>query len=273
MTYDVSMKNSFLSILGFGLLILMASCSKEEDDDTIQGMMESESWVQEMDQSTEDIADEWVLRSDSDEVDMPNCVVITDSGADVYPRLISLDFGDGCTDSQGRTRTGIMHIAISAPWTEVGSVREVTFEDFTFTRPMQDLAVGIEGVRTLERLEPGDSGESRWSREVNTTLLLEGGDLEHAFSGIRRWISGENNPDADQIFGWTGFGSHTRNGGVRHRNILEEVWVNRTCGEAVQGLVEVERPVLDNFTIDYGAGECDGIGTISSGGASFIIDL
>lgn len=273
MTNIDSMKNIFLPFLGLSVLFLMASCSKKGNDDFIQVMMESETWAQEMDRSTEDIVDEWVFRSDSDEVEMPDCVVITDSGADDYPRLISLDFGDGCTDSQGRTRTGMMHISISAPWTQVGSLREVTFEDFTFTRPMQEVPMGMEGVRTLERLEPGDSGESRWSREVNTTLLLDGGDIEHTFSGIRRWISGEDNPDGEQIFGWTGSGSHTRNGGVRNRTILEEVWVNRTCGEAVQGLVEVERPVLDSFTLDYGAGECDGTATITSGGESFIIDL
>ena len=166
-----------------------------------------------------------------------------------------------------------MHIAISAPWTEVGSEREVTFEDFTFTRPMQVVAVGIEGTRTLERLEPGDAGESRWSREVNTTLLLDGGDIEYIFSGIRRWISGEDDSDSEQIFGWTGAGSHIRNGMVRNRTIVEEVWVNRTCGEAVQGLVQVERPVLEDFTIDYGAGECDGIATITAAGESYTIDL
>ena len=273
MTYIDSKKKLFLPILGFSMLLFMASCSKEANDDSIQALMESETWSQAMDQSTEDLADAWVFRSDSDEVDLPSCVVITDSGADVYPRLISLDFGDGCTDNQGRTRTGIMHIAISAPWTEVGSEREVTFEDFTFTRPMQVVAVGIEGTRTLERLEPGDAGESRWSREVNTTLLLDGGDIAHTFSGIRRWISGENDSDSEQIFGRTGAGSHIRNGMVRNRTIVEEVWVNRTCGEAVQGLVQVERPVLEDFTIDYGAGECDGTATITTGGESYTIDL
>lgn len=273
MTNIDSMKNFLLPFLGLSMLFFMASCTKEENDESIQAMMESETWVREMDQSTEDIADEWAFRSDSDEVDMPSCVEITDSGVDIYPRLISLDFGDGCTDNQGRTRTGIMHIAISAPWTEVGSVREVTFEDFTFTRPMQSVAVGIEGARTLERLEPGDAGESRWNREVNTTLLLDGGNIEHTFSGIRRWISGEGDTDAEQIFGWTGSGSHIRNGAERIRSILDEVWVNRTCGEAVQGLVQVERPMLDDFTIDYGTGECDGTATVASGGETFTIDL
>ena len=49
----------------------------------------------------------------------------------------------------------MMHLSMSAPWTEVGSLREVTFEDFTVTRPFQTVAIGVEGVRQLERLEPG----------------------------------------------------------------------------------------------------------------------
>ena len=252
---------------------LLFSCARDRHDAFDGVIASTEEVTLAADLAIEDVADEIVFRSDSDEVSLPECVVITDSGPDVYPRLVTLDFGDGCTDAMGRTRAGLMHISVTAPWTEVGSIREVTFEDFTITRPMQEVAIGVEGIRLLERLEPGQDGESRWARSINTVLTHPDFAVERTFNGIRRWIAGEGDPDADQVFGLTGSGSHVRNDLVRSRTILEELVLDHTCGEPISGLVEIERPMVDDATLDYGDGACDGLATLTVGGEVFIIDL
>ena len=259
-----------LSLMG---LVLLASCSKERDDDAGATIAQTDEVTRSADAGVETIADAIVFRSDSDEVSMPECVVITDSGSDVYPRFVTLDFGEGCTDALGRTRTGLMHLSMSAPWTEVGSLREVTFEDFTVTRPFQTVAIGVEGVRQLERVEPGDEGESRWARTINTVLTHPEFALDREFSGIRRWIAGEGNPEADQVWGLTGTGSHTRNGMTRSRTVIEELILDCTCGEIVSGVVEIDRPVLENGVMDFGEGACDGTSTLTFGGEVYTIDL
>lgn len=263
----------FFSLLTATGLLMLTSCTKDEQDTLDGGIASTDAVARTSDDAVEELADGLVFRSDSDEVVLPACVVVTDSGPGVYPRLITLDFGTGCTDAAGRTRTGVMHVSISAPWTEIGSMREITFEDFTVTRPNQDVAVGVEGSRVLERLEPGVDGESRWARNINTTLTHPDFTVERTFSGIRRWVAGEGDPDANQVFGLTGTASHSRNGFVRTRTILEEVLFDQGCGEPTVGVVLIDRPVLDDVTLDYGDGSCDGVATLSTGGEVFVIDL
>ena len=262
----------FFSLALMGL-VLLASCSKERDEDSQVSIAQTDEVTRSADAGVETLADAIVFRSDSDEVALPECVVITDSGPDVYPRFVTLDFGEGCTDAWGRTRTGKMHISISAPWTEVGSLREVTFEEFTVTRPFQTVAIGVEGVRQLERLEPGEEGESRWARAINTLLTHPEFVVDREFSGIRRWIAGEGDPEADQVWGLTGSGSHTRNGVTRTRTVVEELILDRTCGETVSGVVEIDRPVLEDGVMDFGNGECDGTATLTVGGEVYTINL
>lgn len=265
-------KFPFFSLALMGL-VLLASCSKERDEDGQGSIAQTDELSRSVDAGIETLADAIVFRSDSDEVSLPECVVITDSGADVYPRLVTLDFGEGCTDAWGRTRTGLMHLSISASWTEVGSLREVTFEDFTVTRPFQTVAIGVEGVRQLERLEPGEEGESRFARSINTVLTHPEFVVNREFAGVRRWIAGEGDPEADQMWGLTGSGSHTRNGLARSRTVIEELILDGTCGETVSGVVEIDRPVLEDGVMDFGDGACDGTATLTIGSEVYSIDL
>lgn len=263
----------FFSLLTAAGILLLTSCAKDDQENLDSAIASTDAVARTSDDAVEELVDELVFRSDSDEVVLPACVEVTDSGPGVYPRLVTLDFGAGCTDAAGRTRTGMMHVSISAPWTEVGSLREVTFEDFTVTRPMQEVAIGIAGSRLLERLDPGSDGESRWARNINTTLTHPDFTVDRTFSGIRRWVAGEGDPDADQIFGLTGSGSHARNGFERIRTILEEVLFDQTCGEPTAGVVLIDRPLLEDATLDYGDGSCDGVATLSAGGEELVIDL
>lgn len=254
-------------------VLTLASCSQDSDEDVHRALSETESLSRSVDAAVEDFADEVVFRSDSDDVGLSSCVDVSDSGPGIYPRLISLDFGDGCTDYLGRTRTGLMHIALSAPWEEIGSTRTLTFENFTVTRPMQSTAIAVEGVRTLERLEPGAEGESRWMRSLNTTLTHPEFVMDRTFNGVRRWIQGEGDSTVANVFGLTGSGTITRNEFVRNRTILEELILDKECGEIVSGTVEIERPALGEAVLDYGAGACDGQATLTSDGETYIIDL
>jgi len=263
----------FHSLFALTGLVLLASCAKEREDAHDETIASTEAVARSVDASVDELADAIAFRSDSSGFNLPECVVVSDSGAEEYPRLITLDFGDGCTDALGRTRTGMMHISISLPWSEVGSIRTVTFEDFTVTRPMQNVAVGVEGERQLERLEPGLDGETRWERNINTVLTHPDFTVERSFNGIRRWISGEGDPAADQIFGLTGSGSHTRNGWVRTRTILQELVVDQTCGEPITGSVEITRPMFADGVLDFGDGECDGTATLTVGGEVLTINI
>ena len=48
---------------------------------------------------------------------------------------------------------------------------------------------------------------------------------------------------------------------------------DKTCGEPTAGVVLIDRPVLEDVTLDYGDGSCDGVATLSAGGEELVIDL
>ena len=74
-------------------LVLLASCSKERDDDGQASIAQIDEVTRSVDAGVETLADAIVFRSDSDEVTLQMCRG-ADSGPDVYPRLVALDFGE-----------------------------------------------------------------------------------------------------------------------------------------------------------------------------------
>ena len=67
--------------------------------------------------------------------------------------------------------------------------------------------------------------------------------------------------------------SHTKCNLTRTRTVIEELILDRTCGETVSGVVEVDRPVLEDGVLDFGNGECDGTATLTVGGEVYTINL
>ena len=252
--------------------LALASCNKEADTmDTSIG--ESAARIDFVDQAVEDPVDAIVLRSDSTDDCLGPCVEITDSGAGVWPRTITLDFGEGCTDGMGRTRAGMLHIEISAPWEEIGSIRSTTFENFSVQGPNALEPTSVEGIRSLERLENGTEGEPRWARSVETTMTRSDWSVTHEFNGIRRWIQGWDDTELDPWMGLTGSGSWTRSNGMQKtRNILEELVRSGDCGEVISGVVEIAWP-MNEALLDFGSGACDGEATITIDGVTETIQI
>ena len=54
---------------------------------------------------------------------------------------------------------------------------------------------------------------------------------------------------------------------------MEELILDRSIGETVSGIVEIDRPVLEDGVMDFGDGACDGTATLSIGSEVYTIDL
>jgi hypothetical protein len=48
-----------------------------------------------------------------------------------YPKVVTKDYGDGCIDARGVERSGKIIVTIYGPWLKKGSLRTVTFEQYT----------------------------------------------------------------------------------------------------------------------------------------------
>jgi hypothetical protein len=272
---NMTMKSRIQPVLlsiGVSLLAFsMTSCDRRENVATDDGSDETVTLYAE--KSVNDVVDALVLRSDS--ADFADCAEITDSGADVFPRTITIDFGDGCTDLQGRTRAGIIEIVLSDDWENLGATRTATFDGYSVSPVWTDFSIALQGVRSLERLPSNVYGQPEFSRAADMTITRGNLTLEHSFSGVRTWISGYEDPENEEnIFGLTGAGTAVRNGNSTvTRDIIDTLKYSQSCDEVTEGVLAVTRP-LHSATLDFGNGDCDGeaTGTLENGNV-FTIDL
>ncbi|MBL7942606.1 MAG: hypothetical protein JNM00_07560 [Flavobacteriales bacterium] len=188
---------------------------------------------------------------------LPACVTVTESGVD-YPKTITLDFGDGCTDPLGITRSGQLIISLTGDMIDEGSVRTVTFNDYSIN------GHPISGSRVTTNTGTDGSGHPTFSRVVDVDIIRDGELFQRNMNETVTWLSGyDTEPCGDNIFGVTGSGVVIRPDGISvTRTIIEQLIMDGTCGYITQGVVEVERPI-GTATINFGDGTCDDIATVT----------
>ncbi len=181
---------------------------------------------------------------------------------------ITIDFGDGCTDSKGNIRKGIIMVEFSGIWFMPGSEISTTFDGYHIN------GVRIEGTRTITNVTGSlisapkfeivlEDGRATWPDETFATR--EG-------SHTREWVRSLN-PSQDQ---WIVEGSATgsnRNGILYQVAITKPLVYKRECAISNRVFMAVEGTkvltVGDHvISIDYGIGTCDRIVTITINGQS-----
>ena len=200
---------------------------------------------------------------------LSDCADITESGEE-YPRVIIIDFGEGCEDRRGNIKTGKIIINISDDMKEEGATRTVTYEDYT---------VGgneISGSRTV--INKGINEKGNWIIEWQSDMLIkkveEGVEINRTSNATREWMAGfETAEKSDDSFQITGTGSITQNGSVTfNREIIVPLLVDRSCRYILSGQVELTNEE-SSMLIDFGDGTCDNTATVTKDGVTEEIDL
>ncbi|MDZ4824764.1 MAG: hypothetical protein SH856_15005 [Flavobacteriales bacterium] len=189
---------------------------------------------------------------------LAECVVVTVSSEE-FPKTITIDYGDGCTNSNGVTKSGQIIINLSDDMINQGAVRVVTFQDFVVNE------VEVSGSRTCTNTGTNDAGNPVFSRTVGVNITYDGETIQRDFNHVVTWLSGYVTPECgDNIFEITGSGSVTRpDGTVVTRTIIEPLIMDRICGHIISGVIEVNVP-QGIATIDFGNGTCDDIAVVTS---------
>jgi len=201
----------------------------------------------------------------------PRCATVT-VDSDEFPKTITIDYTDGCSDRMGMEKTGVITIYMTDTIINAGAEYTVTFDNLSF------------GNRTISKTatitNEGTNEDGNWVisfESLSTTTFERDGEsyeIVRDFSGEREWQAGFLTPEVeDDILFVSGSGTITVNGEITFtKTIIEPLLIDRSCRYPLSGIVEITRDG-ETMTIDYGDGECDNIAEVTKDGVTEQIEL
>ncbi len=195
------------------------------------------------------------------------CAVVTFDGTD-EGGVITIDFGDGCTDLRGNVRRGKIIITYSGRRFMPGSTVVTELEGY-FINDVQ-----IEGTRTVTNVSASSESAPKFHIVVTDGKVTwpDGTFALRESDRTREWIRAENPLDDKHVIEGTASGT-SRRGHEYTVEILEPLVYSRRCAVAEKVFIAVDgvkKLVTEGkeIIINYGDGECDNIVTITINGRS-----
>ena len=192
-----------------------------------------------------------------------SCPMVTVDLSDELIKVITVDFGDGCTGLWDQTRSGKIIITVTGPRRQTGSVRTVTFDNYYFN------GVKVEGTYVTTNEGENSNDNIVFSAELTGGMITLPNDttIEREFYREREWIAGYDtwNIWDDECLVTGGATGTTYKGYAYENTIISALHWKRVCKFFVSGVIQVNREGVDPFEIDYGDGECDAIAVLRRG--------
>jgi hypothetical protein len=268
------------SLFAAGVVITaLVACQKEFTtiEDAVP-VVEQETIVEELVVELDAMADEAISlklnegKSTSGECDfyLSSCSVITiDNTTD--PKVITIDFGTGCTGKDGKVRSGKI-IITSTSFTDATSERIKTFEDFYVDGRK------VEGVvnKTITLNRQDHSRVAEIVENITITFPDEGCTARRVASLIREYRFNDPEVLRDNIVTSYGTVEFTRVNGLEITKTIsgsDPLVFKVSCHRIVSGLMTITTSDNRSWTIDYGDGECDNLATVTNGDNTRIIRL
>ena len=193
-------------------------------------------------------------------------VTVTHPETGIWPKVVTVDFGEGCAGLYDNSRSGKIIIEVTGPRLEVGTKRTITFENYYFN------GIKVEGTKVVENTGYNDNQNLVCSVSLTggKLTLPDGRYIERSFEHQREWIAGlltKNIWDDECLI--TGTASGTTLEGVAYSNTITTAldW-KRVCFFIVSGVVKIQREGKEDVEINYGTGDCDAKAVVTRGGES-----
>jgi len=184
------------------------------------------------------------------------CATIGFQGTKTSGR-VEINFGDGCTGPDGKTRKGIVVVEYEGNWLSQGTVTWTILKDFYVdglkvegTRTVTTTGVDLENLEITQTVKIAN-GKVTWPDE---TFITRTSERVHKLKAAEGFTSFELEV--------TGVAEGVTRAGVEYRAATVEPLVFKTeCrGNAyipASGIKTITIPELPVITIDYGDGTCD----------------
>lgn len=270
------MKTKFFLLILLGAFISFTSCNKESSpidqtsvelvDDNAVSDVAFDDIFNTVDNATiilENFLGKGDLKSATIVSDSCPSISVDKTGAEIWPKVITVDYGTGCTGFYGSSRKGKIKITVTARRNVIGATRTVTFDNYFFN------GIKVEGTKVVTNLGPNSN------QNIEISVVLTGGKfilpnektIERSFEHKREWITGFATKTIwdDQCL-ITGTATGKNINGVAYTNtILSPLRWKRVCEFLVSGVIKFEREGAEVVELDYGQGECDAVATLKKG--------
>jgi hypothetical protein len=279
------MKNLLVLMLSAAAgVLLIPSCSKDnsgnissKDIVDAQDEIYADALFEEVDNTvvssvtTLDLSGFSNLNMKSTADDSDDCMTVTVDHPDSvsFPKVATLDFGEGCTrvfKNDTITLNGQIIVTITDRWFVTGSQHVVTFNNFYIN------GVKLEGTRTITNKGLNDKNH------FELGIVLTGGKVifnDTAFltresNHVREWIR-SHNPMNDTIL-VTGTASGINIHGEQYERIITSPLVLVRCQDVlwrwsiIKGSIQITNSVTGVSKIDYASKGCEGSVVISKDG-------
>ena len=212
--------------------------------------------------------------ADNSEVDLiSGCAIVTRDTLS-NPRMITIDFGSGCTNRFGVTRKGKIIITYTGRYRATGTVVHIVSENYYVNENK------VEIDRTVTNQGPNTNGNLVFTVESSRKVTFTDGSTSSSTANkIREWLEGADTPRdfSDDVYKVTGTGTHISKRGIQYdATTLTPLIRKVSCHQFVRGQVRIVRQGdRDRFgTIDFGNGECDDVATVTlDNGRTYTINL
>jgi hypothetical protein len=179
-----------------------------------------------------------------------------------FPKTITIDFGTGCTSSNGVTRSGKINIILSDSLRTPGSVAVMTFINYYVS--------GFKKEGTVTWTNTSQGGMKSWQRKCVDGKITAPNGRYWLHSGTQDVVQTEGSSTPfnllDDVFSTTGSHTVTNSAGkTRTSEITEALEKKVICDNIDKGKIKIQGP--NHFAIlDFGDGTCDRVATITIDG-------
>lgn len=215
---------------------------------------------------------------------LPSCTKVSISFLNAparFPVKIVIDFGvNGCLGRDGHMRYGKIITEYTGALIEPGNSATTVFDGFKFD------SISVQGKHKITNTTAAGNNQRQFTIEVTDAKLTKPNGNYSLWSNQRviTQVEGNGTPlfPRDDIFKITG----SAYGQVKHgdsiygwRSEITEPLIKKfTCRWISKGIIKVRRETLSSnsqwvATLDYGAGDCDSLATLTINGVSNQIQL
>ncbi len=191
----------------------------------------------------------------------------------VTPHILTINFGTSdCLCSDLRKRRGEIIVTFSGHYKDSGSTHNITYDNY-FIDDVQ-----VTGHKSVTNEGTNSSGQVWYSVNLSDSLIL-GADsiISWTATRTRTWLDGYSTPDrSDDVYAIAGTTTLTRaNGHSFTMNITTPLQVAQACTWMEAGVVHISSSTFagGDRVLDYGAGTCDDLATLTIGTHTYDITL